>query len=192
MSPAIIPCWRMRAMISYISGCIIGSPPEIVITEDPNSANLSMRCSITSIGTGSLVLSYSLQYVQARLHRRMGTMCTSTGWRVEANALTVCRTPRVNLLKLLALGILCKQMIIGSAPDLFKLLRPRRDDLRGPYRSIKSHLRLYFLCVFRVIECKDIRLYGDILSDFLEQDSSRIVVFLQDPGLARCTVFIDP
>src|SRR6476661_296666 len=95
----------MRAMISKISGCIIGSPPEIVITDDPNSASLSIRSSIVSIGTGSLVLSYSLQYVQARLHRRIGTICTKTGCFVEANARTVCRTPLVNLLKLLALGI---------------------------------------------------------------------------------------
>jgi hypothetical protein len=32
-------------------------------------------------------------------------MCTNTGCFVEAKARTVCRTPRVNLLKLLALGI---------------------------------------------------------------------------------------
>src|SRR5206468_12164109 len=85
--------------------CIIGSPPEIVITEVRNSASLSMRSSITSIGTGSLVLSYSLQYVQDRLHRRIGTICTNTGCFVEAKARIVCRTPRVNLLKLLAFGI---------------------------------------------------------------------------------------
>src|SRR5258706_5910584 len=95
----------MRSMISYISGCIIGSPPEIVMTDEPNSASLSIRSSITPIGTGSLVLSYSLQYVQARLQRRIGTICTNTGCRVEANARTVCLTPRVNLLKLLAFGI---------------------------------------------------------------------------------------
>src|SRR5687767_8763803 len=92
-------------MMSYISGCIIGSPPEIVITDEPNSASLSILSSIVSIGTGSLVLSYSLQYVHDRLHRRIGTMCTSTGCFVDANARTVWRTPRVNLLKLLALGI---------------------------------------------------------------------------------------
>jgi hypothetical protein len=53
---------------------LIGSPPLIVITDEPNSANLSMRSNITSIATGSLVLSYSLQYVQDKLHRRIGTM----------------------------------------------------------------------------------------------------------------------
>src|SRR5688572_1334151 len=83
----------------------MGSPPEIVMTEEPNSASLSMRASIVSSRTGSDVLSYSLQYVHDRLHRRIGTMCTSTGCFVEANARIVCRTPRVNLLKLLALGI---------------------------------------------------------------------------------------
>jgi hypothetical protein len=46
-----------------------------------------------------------LQYVHARLHRRIGTICTNTGCFVDANARTVCRTPRVNLLKLLAFGI---------------------------------------------------------------------------------------
>ena len=66
---------------------------------------VSLRSSMKSIGTGSLVLSYSLQYVHDRLHRRIGTMCTSTGCFVDANARTVCRTPRVNLLKLLAFGI---------------------------------------------------------------------------------------
>src|SRR5436190_18873531 len=92
-------------MMSYISGCIIGSPPEMVITDVLNSASLSIRSSIVSIGTGSLVLSYSLQYVQARLHRRIGTLCTRTGCLVDANARTVCLTPRVNLLKLLAFGM---------------------------------------------------------------------------------------
>jgi len=58
-----------------------------------------------SIATGSLVLSYSLQYAHDKLHRRIGTMCTKTGCFVDANARTVCRTPRVNLLKLLAFGI---------------------------------------------------------------------------------------
>ncbi len=32
-------------------------------------------------------------------------MWTNTGWRVDAKARTVCLTPRVNLLKLLAFGI---------------------------------------------------------------------------------------
>src|SRR5829696_1965811 len=77
----------------------------MVMTDDPNSASLSIRASIVSIGTGSLVLSYSLQYVHARLHRRIGTICTRTGCFVDTNARTVCRTPRVNLLKLLALCI---------------------------------------------------------------------------------------
>ncbi len=61
-----------------------------------------MRAYISSIGTGSEVLSYSLQYVQERLHRRIGTMCTSTGCFVETNARVVCLTPRVNLLNALA------------------------------------------------------------------------------------------
>src|SRR5437764_8416056 len=75
------------------------------MTDEPNSASLSIRSSIASIGTGSLVLSYSLQYVHARLHRRIGTMCTRTGCFVEAKARVVCLTPRTNLLILLDCGI---------------------------------------------------------------------------------------
>src|SRR5689334_8536080 len=92
-------------MMSYISGCIIGSPPEMVMTDDPNSANLSIRSSIVAIGTGSDVLSYSLQYVHARLHRLIGTMCTRTGCSVDAKARVVCFTPLKNLLIALAFGI---------------------------------------------------------------------------------------
>src|SRR5882724_8434040 len=75
------------------------------MTELPNSASLSIRSSIVSMGTGSDVLSYSLQYVQLKLHRRIGTMCTRTGCFVEANARVVCLTPRKNRLILLDAGI---------------------------------------------------------------------------------------
>src|SRR5690606_33822963 len=100
-------------MMSYICGCIIGSAPEIVITDEPSAASLSIRASITSMSTGSLVLSNSLQYVHARLHRRIGTMCTSTGCFVDAKARTVCRTPRVNMLKLLAFSIPVKLRLVN-------------------------------------------------------------------------------
>ena len=43
--------------------------------------------------------------MHAKLHRRIGTICTNTGCFVDANARAVCRTPRVNLLKLFAFGI---------------------------------------------------------------------------------------
>src|SRR5690606_1910439 len=44
---------------------------------------------------------------------RIGTMCTSTGCFVDAKARTVCRTPRVNLLKLLAFGIPVKLRLVN-------------------------------------------------------------------------------
>lgn len=47
------------------------------------------------------------------MHRRIGTMCTKTGCLVEAKARTVCLTPRVNLLKLLALGMIDYRVIVN-------------------------------------------------------------------------------
>src|SRR5262245_36646483 len=51
----------------------------------PNPANRSIRRLTVSIGTGSEVLSYSLQYLQDRLQRRIGTMCARIGCFVESN-----------------------------------------------------------------------------------------------------------
>src|SRR5690242_19548855 len=45
-----------------------------------------MRRSISSTGTGSEALSYSLQYAQERLQKRIGTICAITTCRVEASA----------------------------------------------------------------------------------------------------------
>ena len=52
----------------------------------PSRPRWSMRRSISSTGTGSETLSYSLQYAQERLQKRMGTICAMTGCRVEASA----------------------------------------------------------------------------------------------------------
>src|SRR5215475_6791783 len=46
-----------------------------------------MRPSISEVGTGLEKLSYSLQYVQERLHRRTGMICTSIGERGAVKAL---------------------------------------------------------------------------------------------------------
>ena len=46
------------------------------------------------MGTGSETSSNSLQYVQARLHRRMGTMCAMYGCPVEASAEAIDPTSR--------------------------------------------------------------------------------------------------
>lgn len=57
-------------------------------------------------------------------------MCTNTGCLVEANALTVCFTPRVNLLKLLALGIvlsrddLCAFCVQDKDLDIDRFILP--------------------------------------------------------------------
>src|SRR5260370_27293883 len=84
--PAIAPVLRIRAMIWSRSGCSSGSPPEIVMTEVPSLPRSSIRRNISSSGTGSETSSNSLQYVQARLHRRIGTMCAIYGCPVETSA----------------------------------------------------------------------------------------------------------
>ena len=48
-----------------------------------------MRRRISSIGTGFETSSNSLQYVHARLQRRMGTMCAMYGCDVLATALAI-------------------------------------------------------------------------------------------------------
>ncbi len=54
------------------SGCSMGSPPLKATTELPSSASLSIRRAISSVGTGGDTLSYSLQYPQSMLQRRIG------------------------------------------------------------------------------------------------------------------------
>src|SRR5215471_4336553 len=77
---------RMRASSS---GCSIGSPPLKATTDVPSCFSFSMRDFRTCVGTGSETLSYSLQYPQSMLHRRMGTICTRSGC-------AVCTSPRAN------------------------------------------------------------------------------------------------
>jgi len=52
----------------------------------PSAANRSTRFRISASGTGAETASNSLQYVQARLHRRIGTICTRMGWCLETIA----------------------------------------------------------------------------------------------------------
>src|SRR4051812_37431362 len=87
--PAMMPCLRMRAMTSSISGCISGSPPEITMTVVPSSASLSTLRYISSSGTGFEWSSYSLQYAHARLQRRIGMICACTTWSVETSPFTI-------------------------------------------------------------------------------------------------------
>ena len=76
-------------MIFSMSGCISGSPPLIMIAVVPRSASLSNRWNITSVGTGFEKSSYSLQYAQAKLHRRIGMMCAKMGWSVDHSPLAM-------------------------------------------------------------------------------------------------------
>jgi hypothetical protein len=69
----------MRAISRSRSGWSIGSPPLKAITEVFRAASLSIRASISAVGTGSDTLSYSLQYPQSMLQRRIGTTWTSRG-----------------------------------------------------------------------------------------------------------------
>src|SRR5689334_12204139 len=47
-----------------------------------------------SVGTGFEKSSYSLQYVQDRLQRRMGMMCAMMGWRVDIAPQAIMRSSR--------------------------------------------------------------------------------------------------
>src|SRR6185369_9259681 len=55
---------------------------------------LSMRRNMVSSGTGFEKSSYSLQYSQARMQRRMGMMCASNGWSVDTKARATSQAPR--------------------------------------------------------------------------------------------------
>src|SRR3984885_10238663 len=66
----------------------------MVTTAVPSEPSLSTRRYISSIGTGFEKSSNSLQYVHARLQRRIGMMCASNGWSVEAMARTAIFAPR--------------------------------------------------------------------------------------------------
>ena len=59
----------------------------------PSSASLSMRRNMVSIGTGFEKSSYSLQYSQARLQRRMGMMWASSGCSEERNPQAILLQP---------------------------------------------------------------------------------------------------
>src|SRR5712672_4019796 len=66
----------------------------MVIIEVPIPARMSKRLFISSSGTGLEKSSNSLQYVQARLQRRLGMICTKIGCLVDASALPIMRNSR--------------------------------------------------------------------------------------------------
>ena len=49
---------------------------------------------MVSTATGFEKSSYSLQYVQDKLQRRMGMICAITGWSVDATPRTIIRHSR--------------------------------------------------------------------------------------------------
>src|SRR3989338_694596 len=51
----------------------------------PNDRSRSIRRNSSAVGTGGEKSSYSLQYAQERLQRRIGIKCTSKGWPVWSN-----------------------------------------------------------------------------------------------------------
>ena len=63
----------------------------MVMMEVPMSARMSSRFFTSPIGTGGEKSSNSLQYVQARLHRRTGMICTRKGCSVETSAFRIAR-----------------------------------------------------------------------------------------------------
>jgi hypothetical protein len=84
-------------MTSSISGCSSGSPPLMVMIDVPIFANKSSRRFISSSGTGIDTSSNSLQYVHARLHLRIGMICTRMGCLVESSAFTIMRNSRTRV-----------------------------------------------------------------------------------------------
>ena len=94
MTPAIMPWLRMRRITSSSSGWRNGSPPLMVMMLVPRPAKWSTREMSVSVGTGGEWLSYSLQYVQARLQRRVGIRCTRMGWLLDASPCATMRNSR--------------------------------------------------------------------------------------------------
>ncbi len=92
-----MPRRRMCRITSSKSGCISGSPPLIVMIDVPISASASSRFFISSSGTGFEKSSNSLQYVHARLHCRIGMMCTRMGCFVDTSAFPIIFSSRARV-----------------------------------------------------------------------------------------------
>src|SRR5215472_11383330 len=90
----MIPFLRIRVMIASRSGWSNGSPPLIVMMAVPMVPSRSMRRNISLVGTGFEKSSNSLQYVQERLQRRVGMICTSSGCRIERSPFASMRASR--------------------------------------------------------------------------------------------------
>src|SRR5208283_3047715 len=71
----------------------------MVIIDVPIPARISSRFFISASGTGVDTSSNSLQYVQSRLHFRMGIMCTRIGWFSDTSALLIIQSSRARVLR---------------------------------------------------------------------------------------------
>src|SRR5579883_43103 len=97
-----------------------------------------MRRSISPIGTGLETSSYSLQYAQARLQRRMGTIWAITGCRVEASAWPTRASSRTRRLA----AFRRRPIDCGRAADMLFLLKHRGIQARDPASGSGADLRL--------------------------------------------------
>jgi hypothetical protein len=76
----------------------------------PKSARRLIRPIITSFGTGGEKSSYSLQYVQDRLQRRMGIIWAMMGWSVPSAPFKTKRLSRIHRVKAFALRRILKDV----------------------------------------------------------------------------------
>src|SRR5581483_3167676 len=97
-----------------------------------------MRRSISPIGTGLETSAYSLQYAQARLQRRMGTIWAITGCRVEASAWPTRASSRTRRLA----AFRRRPIDCGRAADMLFLLKHRGIQARDPASGSGTNLGL--------------------------------------------------
>src|SRR3569623_2809490 len=77
--PVVMPCPSTCFIAGMRSGWSSGSPPIRSVWSAPSSLILSTRARMSSIGTWSFELSYSLQYAQSRLHLYVMFSCAQIG-----------------------------------------------------------------------------------------------------------------
>src|SRR5258707_7235479 len=84
-----------------------------------------MRCLITAAGTGSDTLSYSLQYPQSMLQRRIGTIWTSSGCAVSARPRMNSRSDRA--LRLVVVRTDMNEVTVRLKPDELEIIAFRPE-----------------------------------------------------------------
>src|ERR1043165_9872800 len=134
-------------MIWSSSGCIIGSPPEMVTIDVPKSASLSKRLLMTARSMGFELWSYSLQYPHARLQRRIGMRWARTGCRLESSARLIKLASRSFSFRNLVLRILlAKNMRLGRSNATAHKNKPQITQISHPcnlwFESVERRLTL--------------------------------------------------